>query len=159
MTYEIDPSRRMYVSGSVTRDISQMTSHPIHGAMMDLAEQTLNPRFLILASPLEEASFEMPAREFLEWVNGQPDLAAIFYENLQCMCEIKGEPLLTTWFSADRFWAMLSEGKGAAPVVAIALHAKDWGPLGLDEVYFEFHVVGSVAVAEQNESIAELVDA
>lgn len=72
------------------------------------------------------------------------------------MAEMAGERLLTTWLSGDRFWSMLRDGCGADVINAISVSVNEWRSLGLDEVYFDFHVRGSSAVARlkitENES-------
>lgn len=156
--YRIDPARPMFIYGSVTRDLSKMTQDPMHNLVMDLAQQTLNPGFLRLADPVNEASFDVLPAKFLEWLIGVSGWANEFFEHLQCLAETDaGEKLLTTWLSANRFWSMLSDGRGVAAVDAIAARADEWRSLGLDEVYFDFYVLGSSAVSAQAEEWASLV--
>ncbi|CAG9169941.1 hypothetical protein [Cupriavidus pinatubonensis] len=150
--YRIDPARPMSIYGSVTRDLSKMTQDPMHDIVMDLAQKTLNTGFLRLADPVDEASFDVPPAQFLEWLIGESSWASEFFEHLQCVAETAaGEPLLTTWLGADRFWSMLSDGRGVPAVEAIAARVDEWRSLGLDEVYFGFHVMGSSAVHAQVE--------
>jgi hypothetical protein len=155
---QIDLNRQMTISGSVTRDLSKMTHDPHHTIAMDMAQQTLNPAFLRLADPVEEASLNVPAAPFLAWLIGESMWAVEFFADLQCMAETTaGEKLLTTWLSGDRFWTMLSEGCGVEVIDAISMGVNDWRSLGLDEVYFDFHVRGSSAVVEQVDSAASPV--
>ncbi|AVA38336.1 hypothetical protein [Cupriavidus metallidurans] len=156
--YRIDPARPMCIYGSVTRDLSKMTQDPMHDLVMDLAQQTLNPGFLRLADPVNEASFDVLPAEFLEWLIGVSRWPNEFFEHLQCVTQTsEGEPLLTTWLDADRFWSMLSDGRGVPVVEAISARVDEWRSLGLDEVYFDFYVLGSSAVHAQAENSASLV--
>ncbi|WP_321820830.1 MULTISPECIES: hypothetical protein [unclassified Burkholderia] len=155
---QIDPNRQMMISGSVTRDLSKMTHDPHHTIAMDMAQQTLNPAFLRLADPVEEASIHVPAAPFLAWLTGESTWAVEFFADLQCMAEtVAGERLLTTWLSGDRFWSMLRDGCGNEAIDAITMGVNAWRSLGLDEVYFDFHVRGSSAVTEQVDSAASPV--
>lgn len=154
----IDPSRPMAIYGSVNRDLSKMTNDPMHDIVMDLAQQTLDPGFLRLADPVDEASFEVLPAPFLEWLIGESRWASEFFEHLQCVAETDaGEKLLTTWLCADRFWSMLSDGRGVPAVDAISARVGEWRSLGLDEVYFDFYAMGSGAVHAQFETSASSV--
>lgn len=152
---QIDLSRQMMIYGSVTRDLSKMTQDPHHELAMDMAQQSLNPAFLRLADPLEEAALHIETAPFLKWLIDASTWEVEFFAHMQCMSQTAaGEPLLTTWLSGDRFWSMLHDGYGLEVIGAIAAGVKDWRSLGLDEVYFDFYVRGSRAVAEQVESAA-----
>ena len=152
----IDLNRRMSVSGSVTRDLTQMTHDPFHEMAMDLAQENLNPAFLRLASSIDEAKMNVDSLAFVAWLDERPVWHEEFFRNLQCMSQTaSGEPLLTTWLSADRFWSLLQAGRGEPAVGEIAQHASTWSGLALDEVYFDFHVRGNRAAEFTAEHSAE----
>jgi hypothetical protein len=156
---QIDLDRPMTIYGSVTRDLSKMTQNPLHSLAMDLAQQTLNPAFLRLSDPIDEARIDVPAKEFLEWLTGESIWAVKFFADLQCVAETAaGEKLLSTWLNANQFWSMLMDGSGVEVIDAISLKVSEWRLLGLDEVFFDFHVRGSNAVVECVESAVSPVD-
>lgn len=155
---QIDPNRQMMIYGSVTRDLSKMTQDPHHAIAMDMAQQSLNPAFLRLADPVEEAMLQVQTEPFLEWLIDASTWEVEFFADMQCMSQTAaGEKLLTTWLSGARFWSMLHDGCGSEVIAAISAGVKDWRSLGLDEVYFDLYVRGSRAVAEQIESAASPV--
>ncbi|MFM0265611.1 hypothetical protein [Paraburkholderia sediminicola] len=155
---QIDPNRQMVIYGSVIRDLSKMTHDPHHTIAMDMAQQSLNPAFLRLADPVDEAKLRVPSAPFLAWLTGDSTWAVEFFADLQCIAETAaGEKLLTTWLSGDRFWSMLRDGCGAEVIDAISMKVNEWRSLGLDEVYFDFHVSGSSAVSKQINSAASPV--
>ena len=142
--HRIDKKRAMTISGSVTRDLSMMSHHPLHGVVMELAQQQLQPAYLRLADPVDETAHRLPAGGFVNWVSARPSWTREVFRNLQSISQTSaGDPLLTTWLSADRFWALLRDEKGDPAIEEMAQLAAPWGRLGLDEVYFDFHVVSS----------------
>jgi len=139
----IDRQRPMSISGSVTRDLSKMSHDPMHVIAMDLAQSQMNPAFLRLSDPVDEANIEVSASDFLSWLNGHPVWSETFYMHLQSLAQTAaGEPLLTTWLTAKQFWSMLADGKGSSIIDEIDRRVRDWKALGLDEVYLEVFELG-----------------
>lgn len=140
---KIDRQRPMRISGSVIRNLANMPHDPLHEIAMDLAQERIDPAFLRLSDTMEEACFEFSCSEFLSWIDTHPKWAEAFYSNLQSLAETAaGEPLLTTWLSVEKFWAMLVEGKGTPIVDEIQMRTQGWAMLGLDEVLFDVYVDG-----------------
>ena len=155
--HRIDKLRPMRISGSVTRDLSTMTQEACHASAMDLAQQLLNPAFLRLSDLVEEATLNTLARGFVDWVIQRPWWTLEVFQHLQSMCQTAaGEPLLSTWMRAETFWALLDEGRADVAIAAIAEQTSGWRALDLDEVYFDFHLIGSrhVYASEQAEPVA-----
>lgn len=140
---KIDRQRPMRIYGSVIRNLANMPHDPLHEIAMDLAQERLNAAYLRLSDTIEEACFEFSCSEFLSWIDTQPKWAEAFYSNLQSLVQTAaGEPLLTTWLSAEEFWTMLDEGKGTPIVDEIQMRTQSWVMLGLDEVLFDVYEVG-----------------
>lgn len=136
----IDTQRRMYITGSVTRDLSRMTSNPLHEIVMDLAQEQMNPAFLRLSDPIDEAATDVPALPFVDWLSGQAAWSEEFFCNLQSVSQTaSGESLLTTWLSAEQFWGLLQDGRGVPAIDDITQRTAQWRGLALDEVFFDFH--------------------
>ena len=144
----IDRTRPACISGNVTRDLLKMTQDPLHEVAMDLAQERLDPAFFNLAIPVKEAEFEVLAEPLLKWLHDEPRWAEEFFDNLQVLAETDaGEELLTTWMDAERFWAMLADGGNSGIMAEISARVEPWRALALDEIYFDFHVLGSEAAA------------
>lgn len=138
MGYEIDQDRTVMLYGSITRDLSAMSKHPMHEIATKLAGETGNSAFTRLADPVRNAAIEIPAKDFLEWLEAS-GLSTEFLRDLQCMAQTdKGEPLLTSWVSWRRFWGAVA-GSETPIAVTIKLQVEQWQGHGLDEVYFDFY--------------------
>jgi len=137
-----------------------MSHDPMHEIAMDLAQSQMNPAFLRLSDPVDEANIEVSASDFLSWLDGQPGWAEAFYINLQSMVQTTaGEPLLTTWLSAEQFWSMLADGKGSSIIDEIDGRVRDWKELGLDEVYFDVYELRPKSASAKREEVATPVAA
>lgn len=127
---------------------------------MDLAQERLNPAFLRLHDPVEEASVEVSAGAFLVWLDVHPEWATPFYANLQSLAQTAaGEPLLTTWLPSAQFWGLLHEGRGTTIIDEILGRVRGWELLGLDEIFFDLYVIGPRTENVKNEAIADPVAA
>ena len=152
---KLDRRRPMHIYGSVTRDLSKMPGDPLHEIAMDLAQAQLTPAFLRLGDPIEEASIEVSAGQFLAWLDTQPKWANAFYADMQSLAQTAGgEPLQTTWLQSEQFWSMLNDGRGTPIIDEIQLRVRAWEALGLDEILFDAFVVGPNSESAKLETVA-----
>jgi hypothetical protein len=140
--HRIDKKGAMTVNGVVTCDLSMTSRHPIHERALGLG-QGPEPAILRLFDPVAETIQQWPSAGFVSWVSERPSWAREVFAQLQAAAEtFAGEPLLTTSLSADRFWALLRDVQGDPTIDALAERTRTWQRLGLDEIFFDFHVVG-----------------